>query len=118
MKILVVDDDEAIVALLSRFLAKQGFEVHTAMDAMQALDCLEREAIGAVLADLAMPHLDGRALVRRIREDPRTRELPVIIMSADPSDDVADKSLRAGASFFLPKPLNLDALSTLLHFAE
>ncbi len=118
MTVLIVDDDEAIASMLSRFLSREGFQVHTALDALQALDFLEREKISLVITDLMMPHMDGRALVRQIRKDPRHKDIPVILITAFPSDEAADKSLRDGASFFLPKPLDLDALATLIRFAE
>ncbi|MHB1844426.1 MAG: response regulator [Deltaproteobacteria bacterium] len=118
MSVLIVDDDEAIASMLSRFLSKEGFEVHTALDALQAIDFLERKQIGLVIADVMMPHMNGRELVRRIRKDPKTKDLPVILITAYPSDEVADGSLKDGASFFLPKPLDLDALATLIRFAQ
>jgi two-component system chemotaxis response regulator CheY len=118
MRVLVVDDDEAIVAMLSRYLLKQGFEVETAADALQALERVEQKQIDLVITDLMMPRMDGRELVRRLRIEPKTRELPIIMMTAYPSDHAADASLREGASFFLPKPLDLDALATLIHFAK
>jgi CheY-like chemotaxis protein len=118
MRVLVVDDDEAIVAMLSRYLKKQGFEVETAGDALKALEQVEKTPFDLIITDLMMPHMDGRELVRRLRIEPKTRELPIIMMTAYPSDHSADASLREGASFFLPKPLDLDALATLIHFAK
>ena len=118
MRVLIVDDDEAIVGMLSRYLSKQGFEVFTAFDALQALDFVERDRIDLVISDLMMPHMDGRALVRQLRRDPKTRNLPIIMITAFPGDDAADRSLRDGASFFLSKPLDLEALATLIHFAQ
>jgi CheY-like chemotaxis protein len=118
MRVLVVDDDEAIVAMLSRYLTKQGFEIETATTAAQALEHIDKGHIDLVITDLMMPQMDGRELVRRLRVDAKTREIPIIMMTAYPSDHAADASLREGASFFLPKPLDLDALATLIHFAK
>ena len=116
-RILVVDDDAAIAVMLSRYLVKQGFEVVTAGDAQEALDIAGREPLGAVITDLMMPHMDGRELVRRLRALPALRDLPIIMITAYPSDAAADETLRLGASFFLPKPLDLEALATLLRFS-
>jgi CheY-like chemotaxis protein len=118
VRLLVVDDDASILAMLTRYLTKQGFQVQTAPDAQEALELLGRAEFDLVITDLMMPRMDGRELVRRLRLDPKTRALPVIIMTAYPSDESADASLRDGASFFLPKPLDLEALATLIHFAK
>ncbi|MHB8417229.1 MAG: response regulator [Myxococcales bacterium] len=118
VRILVVDDDEAISAMLSRYLGKQGFEVLTAAAASEALEIAGREKLDAVVTDLMMPHMDGRELVRRLRALPGFAELPIIMITAYPSDAAADETLRLGASFFLPKPIDLEALATLIRFAQ
>ncbi len=118
MRVLVIDDDASIVAMLLRYLTKQGFAVETAADALEGLAQIEGATFDLVITDLMMPRMDGRELVRRLRLEPRTRELPVIIMTAYPSDEAADATLRDGASFFLPKPLDLEALATLIRFAR
>lgn len=117
MKILVVDDDPQILALLTRFLGKQGFEVFAASDGPQALDTLAREQVSAVVTDHAMPFMDGTSLIRTLRADERYKSLPVIVMTAFPTDEVQDRNLRAGAGFVLEKPLDLGKLLALLKFA-
>lgn len=118
IRVLVVDDDASIVAMLTRYLGKQGFEVTTASDPVQGLEKVAAADFDMVITDLMMPHMDGREFVRRLRLEPKSRDLPVIIMTAYPSDEGADQSLRDGAAFFLPKPLDLDALATLIRFAR
>lgn len=118
VRILVVDDDEAISAMLARYLGKQGFEVLTAADAPAALDIAGRESLDAVITDLMMPQMDGRELVRRLRALPALRDVPIIMITAYPSDAAADETLRLGASFFLPKPIDLEALATLIRFSQ
>ena len=71
-----------------------------------------------MITDLVMPEVDGRELLRRLRGDPKTVALPVIIMTATPSDAAAEATLREGASLFLAKPIDLDALATLIRFAQ
>jgi CheY-like chemotaxis protein len=118
VRVLVVDDDQATTELLSRFLSSEGFEVVTALDALQATAILDGELVQAVVTDLTMPRFGGRELVRRIRSDPRVCHIPVILITAFFDDDTIDTVLREGASLFLPKPLDLHMLSTLLKFSE
>jgi two-component system cell cycle response regulator len=117
VRVLVVDDDAAVAEMLSRYLAKERFEVSTALDALQAIAILDSENVDAVVTDLMMPHLDGRELVRRIRANPRTHDIPIILITAYYSDDTVDVVLREGASLYLPKPIDLPMLATMLRFA-
>jgi CheY-like chemotaxis protein len=118
VRVLVVDDDESTAVMVSRFLAKEGFDVLTALDATKALDLLSREKVDAVVTDLMMPRIDGRELVRQLRADPKTRDLPVIMVTAYGSDEAAEAGLRDGASLFLAKPLDLTLLATVLRLAS
>lgn len=118
MRVLVVDDDQATTEMLSRFLSSEGFEVVTALDALQATAILDGQKVDAVVTDLTMPRFGGRQLVRRIRSDPRVSHIPVILITAFFDDDTIDAVLREGASLFLPKPLDLHMLSTLLKFSQ
>ncbi len=118
MRVLVVDDDEATALMVSRFLNKEGFEVITALDAGKALELLASEKVDAVVTDLMMPRIDGRELVRQLRSDPKTRDLPVIMVTAYGSDEVAEAGLRDGASLFLAKPLDLSLLATVLRMSS
>jgi two-component system chemotaxis response regulator CheY len=119
VKILVVDDDADLNRVLSRYLEKSGYEVHSAGDALQALDVIGRvEGIGLVIADLVMPHLDGLGLIQMLKADPQHRNLPIILISGHPDDKKIDESLRKGAAFFLPKPIDFNRLLALVKFAE
>ena len=107
MRVLVVDDDQSTAELLSRYLTADGFQVVTAFDASQAMSVLSRGQINAVVTDLMMPRLDGRELLRRIRGDPRTSALPVIVLTAFYDDATIDGLTRDGASLYLSKPIDL-----------
>lgn len=118
MKILVVDDDQTLNKTLSRYLETQGYEVRSAGDALQALDAVEREPVDLIIADATMPVLDGLAFLDLLKADPSRKNLPVILITAHPDDKKADLSLRKGAAFFLPKPVDFDRLLALVKFAE
>ena len=118
VKILVVDDDLEMCALLSRFFEKHGYIVHSAGDALQALDILNRENVNFVIADLMMPHLDGISLIETLKQDPRHKDLPVVLLTAYPSEEILDKGLRKGAAFALSKPIDFERLLSLVRFAH
>ncbi len=118
MNILVVDDDLDLCAMLSRFFEKHGFVVRSAGDALQALDILERDPVDFIISDLMMPHMDGLTFLDTLKRDPRFASIPVVLLTAYPSDQIADKGMRKGAAFTLPKPIDFERLLNLVRFAE
>lgn len=117
-KILVVDDDLDLCTMLSRFFEKHGFVVHSAGDALQALDILSREEVDFIIADLMMPHLDGIGFLELLKRDPKHQNIPVVLLTAYPSPEILDKGLRKGAAFTLAKPIDFDRLLNLVRFAQ
>lgn len=104
--ILVVDDEPAILDLLTTLLSDEGYQVLSAVDGAAALEGLKREAVDVVITDGMMPRLDGEALIRAMRARPETREVPVIFVSA------AVTPLLEGLEpwWFLPKPFDLEVV--------
>jgi two-component system cell cycle response regulator len=111
-RVLVVDDIQANVKLLEARLSAEYFEVLTAYNAREALDILARERVDVVLLDVMMPGMDGFEACRRIKTDPKTQHIPVVMVTA--LDQPADKvqGLDAGADDFLTKPVDDVALIT------
>ena len=105
-KILVVDDTPANVKLLADLLAVKGYAVSTAVNGEEALAKVGTEAPDLVLLDVMMPGLSGYDVCRRIRENPDTALLPVVLVtSLDPQQERV-KGIEAGADDFLSKPIN------------
>jgi adenylate cyclase len=102
-RILVVDDTPLNSKLLESILVPHGYAVLTAGSGAEALDLVAREGPDLLLLDVVMPGLDGYAVCRRLREDPATRFLPVVLITAS-GDREKVRGLEAGADDFLPKP--------------
>jgi two-component system cell cycle response regulator len=109
-RVLVVDDVDANVKLLEVRLTAEYFEVRTARSGREALEICARERVDVVLLDVMMPGMDGFEVCRRLKTEPRTQHIPVIMVTAldHPSDRV--RGLEAGADDFLTKPVDDIAL--------
>ncbi|MEW5737888.1 MAG: response regulator [Myxococcota bacterium] len=112
--ILFVDDEPAVVQMLASYFSKKGHPVDTAADGVEAMAKLVAQPFEVVIADLNMPRLDGWGLLRLIREDLRTREVPVALFSAQDNYREALRLLQAGAQAYFPKSLRLSALEVQL----
>src|SRR2546427_6046300 len=105
-KILVVDDMPVNVKLLADLLTVKGYTVVTAANGAEALTKVDKEQPGLVLLDVMMPGMSGYDACRKIRENPATAMLPIIMVTAlDPAQERV-KGIEAGADDFLSKPIN------------
>jgi len=102
-RVLVVDDNKVIRQLIRVNLELEGFEVVTAADGAECLEIVEQVRPDAVTLDVVMPRLDGLRTAARLRAEPRTSAIPVVIISACTQQEV-DAGLAAGADAFLAKP--------------
>ena len=108
--LLLVDDDPAILKMFSTLFQKHGFTVTTATDGNEGFQAALQRPFDAVLADLNMPHLDGWGMLRVLREDFRTRELPIAFLSAHDDYRESLRALDAGAQAYLSKGTRLDVI--------
>ena len=116
--ILVVDDSPVSRRLLGYTLQNNGYAVLTASDGREALSVLEAQLVDLVIADLAMPEMDGLALLRYMRADECFRDIRLIMLTASGLDQDRIDAQAAGASDFLTKPTSsrdlLDTVGRLL----
>ena len=114
-RILVADDDPAILRLVSTILEKEGFAVVTARDGREAYKTLQSDSdFTAAIFDVVMPHITGPELVRHMRTEKRFIKIPVMMMTAEQDTKLSSDSFSAGALVFLPKPFTTGQLKTML----
>jgi len=104
--ILVVEDELAIQALLKHALETAGFEVRLAASAEQARTAIDAELPGLLLLDLMLPGMSGETLARQLRVAPRTRDLPIIMVTARAAETERIRGLELGADDYVTKPFS------------
>lgn len=105
-KILIVDDENDIIELLSYNLAKEGFDVSSASDGEEALKKIRNETFDLAVLDLMLPGLQGVDLCRILRNDPKTESLPVIMLTAKAEELDRILGLEMGADDYITKPFS------------
>src|SRR5258708_12670888 len=104
-QIMVVDDDPDTVSILARHLQREGFVAIEAISGAECVRIAQERPVDVILLDLMMPDMDGFQVCRALKEDPRTAEIPVIMITARDDLDARAEGMRLGVSDFLPKPV-------------
>lgn len=104
--ILVVDDEDVTREILQILLEMEGFTVYAAADGLEALDKVAECRPDLIVLDLMMPRLDGLGVCKRLRAEPKTADLAIILLSGNSQDRAVTAGLRAGANAYLMKPID------------
>jgi CheY-like chemotaxis protein len=114
-RILVADDDPAILRLVTAIVEKEGYRVVPARDGREAYKILQSDAeFIAGIFDVVMPHIQGPELVRYMKTEKRLMRIPVMMMTAEQNPKLSSDSFSAGAVVFLPKPFTTAQLQIML----
>ena len=114
-RILVVDDDENILNLERTILEQKGFDVTGASGGAEALKLLAEKPFDLVLLDVMMPEVDGFAVCRKIKEDDRLKDIPVIFLTAKGGGEALAEGFESGAIMYINKPFTANKLLTIVH---
>lgn len=109
-KILVVDDSTTNVVLLEAILDEKGYQIETALNAKEAYAIIEEESPDLILLDLLMPKISGFDFLEEIRKNEKTKNTPVIVVSALTDEENVEKIMKMGAIDFIKKPIDLQYL--------
>ena len=108
-RLLVVDDNVELLMLMSQLLGSK-YHVNTATNGKEALEIIQKEELDIIISDVMMPVMDGLELTRRIKNDPNSRHLPIILLTAKMQDEDREEALRIGADSFVTKPFKMSDL--------
>jgi len=109
-KILVVDDEEIIRKTIRIHLGKMGYESKEAIDGVDALKKLGEEKFDLLICDILMPKKDGWEVLKELRSDPSTKDMPVIVLTAKTRDEDMFRGYDLGANYFMTKPFTKSQL--------
>ncbi|MBQ3711893.1 MAG: response regulator [Bacteroidales bacterium] len=110
--VLAVDDIPLNLLLVQKMLSRFNFTMRTAANGQQALDAIAEKKPDLILLDLMMPGIDGFEVLRRVRENPETADIRVVILSALNSNEDVVKGYNMGADEFIMKPIIMEKLLT------
>ena len=110
--ILIVDDLDVNIMLLEEILDSLGYKTKSAMSAVEATDILNHELPSMVLLDIMMPDINGYEFCQMIKENPHTRDIPVIFVSAAEGNDEREKAFEIGGVDFVKKPFDVTEIKT------
>jgi CheY-like chemotaxis protein len=109
-KILIVEDNEMNRDMLSRRLARQGFEIALAVDGRQGVEMAAKEKPDLILMDMSLPVMNGWEATEKVKSNPATKNIPVIALTAHAMSDDREKCIAAGCNDFDTKPVDLPRL--------
>jgi CheY-like chemotaxis protein len=112
--ILIVDDNPVNLKLIRILLIGEGYEVHTAGDAEEALRVLERLHPAMILMDIQLPGIDGLELTRRLKADPATQNIRILGLTAYAMKGDEEKMLAAGCDGYIAKPIDTRTLPDVI----
>jgi CheY-like chemotaxis protein len=104
--ILIVEDDPDIIHLITRSLDEQIFKILQAESGTQALDMLEKTHPDLILLDIMMPDIDGFQVCQKIKQNPETKAIPVVILSVRNNDEDFERGKQVGADGYFTKPFD------------
>ncbi len=116
-KILVVDDSTSTIMFMEIVLKRMGFDVCSAPNGLEGLKRVQREAPDLLILDLSMPVMDGRAMLKKLKENNGSAHLPVVIASVEESEETLKEMDQLGTSAYLKKPIDLDNLHAVIEEA-
>lgn len=114
-KILVVDDSETIRQHLAEALTKVGFQVVEAGDGAAGLQRTEQHEFSMIILDVNMPLLNGLEMLERLKSDPKTKAIPVLMLTTEAQRSMIERARQSGAKAWLIKPVKVESLVSTVH---
>lgn len=109
-RILCVEDNAENLMMLQRRLTRRGFEVTISMNGAESVEWAKTLQPDVIVMDLNLPGVDGWEATRRLKNQPETKDIPIIVLTADPKEKSRERALTAGCDEFELKPIDFDGL--------
>ena len=109
-KILCVEDNAENLMMLQRRLTRRGFEVTISMNGAESVEWAKTLQPDVIVMDLNLPGVDGWEATRRLKNQPETKDIPIIVLTADPKEKSRERALTAGCDEFELKPIDFEGL--------
>jgi len=109
-KILIADDRSEVVELVKVTLEGEGYRTIDASDGREALEKIRKEKPDLILLDIVMPKMNGFEVLSRVKKDPKTKEIPIVMLTAQGQKVDQEKGRRLGARDYITKPFSLSHL--------
>ncbi len=113
-RVLIIEDEKAMAEILAICLKREGYEIYIAYDGEEGLEKIRSQKPDLVLLDLILPKLDGRDLLKIIKDDEKTKDIPVVILSGMTQQWDRNIGLELGADEYIEKPLDMIKLASQL----
>jgi CheY-like chemotaxis protein len=113
--VLVADDQEFVRELIAELLEQAGYRVLQAGDGAEAIRMIHADRPGLVVMDVIMPVMDGLAATRKLKADPATASIPILVLTGDQAEATRENALAAGCNTYMAKPLNPMAFVSLVN---
>ena len=117
-RLLIAEDDPAIASMVSDILRIEGYESVIVSEGRKVLDVLRSQPFDMVLLDVMLPGLDGITIMKGIRDEPQTSDIPVVMLTAKTDDESTWAGWRAGCNYYMTKPFDPDELLVILRSLE
>lgn len=117
-KVLLIEDDQLMIRLYKTKFVMAGYEINVATDGAQGLKRASSDPPDVILLDIVMPGMDGFEVLRRLKKNPKTKDIPVLILTALPgNEEIIQKAAQLGAVDFVEKPdYTLEEMVTKVRF--
>lgn len=103
MKVLIIDDDQDLSTIFATLLKKEGYEIVTAGDGITGIETAGKEAPDLILLDQVLPDISGNEILKKLKEDASTKDVPVILLSNFGQQALVDEALTQGAAQYIFK---------------
>lgn len=117
-RLLIAEDDPAISSMIADILRLEGFESVVVSEGRRVLDVLRSQPFDMVLLDVMLPGVDGISIMKGIRDEPLTSQIPVVMLTAKTDDESTWAGWRAGCNYYMTKPFDPDELLAILRSFE